>query len=362
MMFDCSKDLLAFHKANVALPKEERDNMRERRDANRKRLKDGLAKAALAAPWDQVSQGSYAMWTMVQLPDGDHDIDDGVYFLREDLKGAKGADMTALDARHLVRDAIDDGGFAKAPEALKNCVRIYYAEGYHVDVPVYRVTIETDAFGKETYLYELASSDWKKSDARDVTGWFNKENKRQSPDYETSEGQLRRIVRYIKFYVKSRSSWAGILSGFGITKLVTEKYWADADREDVAYYQTIKAIRDRLKYDLVVKHPIADNGDITNGTDDARARKLKEKLDDALAALKPLFDHNCTRETALGCWDKVFATTFFSERLEKAQKAEASETPALGAARVLTAGLLSAAAAEAAERGAVQKEGGKRYA
>ncbi|MCC6787665.1 MAG: hypothetical protein IT547_07480, partial [Hyphomonadaceae bacterium] len=46
---------------------------------------------------------------------------------------------------------------------------------------------------------------------------------------------------------------------------------------------------------------------------------------------------------------------------EKAAAA-ASVTPALGAARVLTAGLLSVAAAEAAERGAVQKDGGKRYA
>lgn len=360
-MFDCSKDILAFHKANVALPKEERDNMRERRNANRKRLKDGLAKASLAAPWDHASQGSYAMWTMVQLPDGDHDIDDGVYFLRDDLKGAQGADMTALAARQMVRDAIDDGSFAKKPEVRKNCVRIYYKEGYHVDVPVYRVTIETDAFGKQTYLYELASSDWKKSDARDVTGWFNDKNKDRSPDFDTSEGQMRRVVRCIKFYVKSRSSWTGILSGFGITKLVTEKYWANADREDVALYESMKAIRDRLEYDLVVKHPIPGNDDITKGTDDARARKLKEKLDDALATLKPLFDHNCTRETALGCWDKVFATTFFSERLEKAA-AEANATPALGAARVLTAGLLSAAAAEAAERGAVQKEGGKRYA
>lgn len=358
-MFDCSKDLLAFQKDNVALPSAERTNMRKRRDANRKRLKDGLAKANKPAPWDQASQGSYAMWTMVQLPDGDHDIDDGVYFLRDDLKGPQGADMTALAARQMVRDAIDDGGFAKKPEVRKNCVRIYYAEGYHVDIPVYRVTIGKDVFGKETYLYELASSDWKKSDARDVTAWFNDTNKDRSPDFETTEGQMRRVVRYIKFYVKSRASWTGILSGFGITKLVTEKYWANADREDIALYETMKAIRDRLQHNLVVNHPIPGNGDITNGTDDARARKLKEKLDDALDALKPLFEYNCTRETALGCWDKVFATTFFTDRLESEKTEKAA---ALSAGRVMTGGLLSAAAAEAAAREAVHKEGGERYA
>src|SRR6185437_12846619 len=146
------------------------------RNSNRDRLRKGLSKNAKPAQLEFKSQGSYAMKTMVQHPELDYDIDDGAYFAKEDLVGPRGAELTALQARQMVRDAIDDGSFKAAPEVRKNCVRVYYAAGYHVDVPVYRRVITKDILGRETIHYELASSDWKRSDARDVTAWFESEN------------------------------------------------------------------------------------------------------------------------------------------------------------------------------------------
>jgi hypothetical protein len=58
----------------------------------------------------------------------------------------------------------------------------------------------------------------------------------------------------------------------------------------------------------------------------------------------------------LKCWDKVYDTTFFSDRLEKAAKAES----AVASPAVLTSGLLGAIADRAPA--AVRKEGGGRYA
>lgn len=102
-MFDCAKDVLAYHDDEVTLPRPEQKNMRERRDANRKRLKDGLKKAGRPAPLNFDTQGSYAMRTMVQLPGKDWDIDDGVYFAAADLTGERGGQMTALEAPQMVR-------------------------------------------------------------------------------------------------------------------------------------------------------------------------------------------------------------------------------------------------------------------
>lgn len=357
-MFDCSDDILAYHDEKVTLPQAERTDMRNRRNANRDRLKKGLKDKGKPAPLEFKSQGSYAMRTMVQHPSKDYDIDDGVYFAKEDLVGDRGGEMSARQARQTVRDALDDGSFKKPPEVRKNCVRVYYEAGYHVDVPVYRRVTTKDVFGNESYHYELASSDWKRSDARDVTEWFEKENTRQSPDTENGR-QLRRITRDMKKQSRSRDSWSGqILSGFGITKLVTEQYRPSADREDKALYDTMKATRDRLNYDLVVKHPVTPNETITNGNDDAKARFLREKLTEAIDNLAPLFDQDCTREKALKCWDKVFNTTFFSERLNKDLKAAANAS--VTAPAILSAGLLSDAAAAASS--AVRKEGGGRYA
>jgi hypothetical protein len=323
-MFNCSEDVLAHHDQEVTLPQADRTEMRGRRDANRGRLKRGLDKNKRPAPYEFASQGSYAMKTMTRHPEYDYDIDDGAYFDRGVLVGERGAEMSALQARQMVRGALDDGSFRTPPEVRKNCVRVYYTAGYHVDVPVYRRVSTTDVWGTVTYHHELASSDWKRSDARDVTKWFEQQNTIQSPDTDNGR-QLRRIVRQIKRYARSRDSWRGqILSGFGITKLVTESFCSNATREDAALYDTMKAIRDRLSWNLVVVHPVTPNENITNGNDDPRARYLRERLAEAVDNLAPLFDYGCTRTKALKCWDKVFATTFFSDRGEVAAKSASS--------------------------------------
>src|SRR6516165_8327667 len=92
------------------------------------------------------------------------------------------------------------------PQRFDNCVRVYYAKGYHVDMPVYRRIVYRDARGDLYYYHELASTDWKRSDARHVNEWFERENNGKSPD--TINGrQLRRIVRQVKKFARSRESW-----------------------------------------------------------------------------------------------------------------------------------------------------------
>jgi hypothetical protein len=323
-MFDCAYDVLAHHDEKVTLPQAERTEMRGRRNANRDRLKKGLKEAKKPTPHEFVSQGSYAMKTMTQHPKKDYDIDDGVHFDKEALVGERGAEMSALQARQMVRDALDDGSFKTPPEVRKNCVRVYYEAGVRVDVPVYRRVTTKDFWGNETSHHELASSDWKRSDARHVTDWFETENTNKSPDTDNGR-QVRRISRQIKKYGRSRDSWKNqILSGFGITKLVTECFHGNVIREDKALYETMKAMRDRLQLSLVVSHPVTPHETITTGTDDARARFLRDRLSEAVDILAPLFEHDCTRKKALKCWDKVYATTFFSDREERIAKAAAS--------------------------------------
>ena len=350
-MFDCNEDVLAYHDDKVTLPQSDRSEMRQRRDANRTRLRKGLKNNSNPAPIESKSQGSYEMKTMTQHPEKDYDIDDGVYFDSNDLVGAKGGVMTALAARQMVRDAVDDGRFKTAPEVRLNCVRVLYDAGYHVDLPVYRQVVVRDVFDQEQIHNELASSDWKRSDARDVTEWFDNENQTQSPD-ESNGRQLRRVVRLIKKFARSRPSWSGqILSGFGITKLVTESYSKDASREDCALHDTMKAIRDRLNYNLIVNHPVTPGETITNGVADPKAKFLRERLKDAIRWLEPVHESDCTRQKALGCWNQVFSCSFFSERNSSGEKAASS---------VLTAGLYSGLGAGSPT--VVHKDGGGRYA
>ena len=346
-MFDCSNDIRAYHDEKVTLPRSEQTAMRDRRDANRRRLLKGLNAASDPAPDEFVKQGSYAMRTMIQHLANDYDIDDGVYFLKDDLVGDRGGEMSSRQAREMVRDGVDDGSFTDPPDVRSNCVRVYYQKGYHVDMPVYR-TVEGEG---ETY-YELASSSgWRRSDARDVTAWF--EDKLAA----SGDGpQERRLVRYMKNFARSRASWCGrILNGFGITVLVVERAWLDAGREDRALHETMRAVRDRLNWDLVVRHPVTTGDTISSGSDDPKVVLLRDKLSEALRWLQPLFEPACTRNEALACWDKVFNTTFFSERGEEEARSAASMIRPL----VTSAALIGL---ETATSAAVLSGGGGRHA
>ena len=348
-MIDCAKEVRAYHNQDVTLPKAEQDKMRDRRNANRKRLRNGLAKAGKPAPLEFVKQGSYAMKTMIREPDNDYDIDDGVYFRKEDLVGERGAEMTSLQARQMVRDAVDYSKFKEAPEVRSNCVRVYYEAGYHVDLPVYRRVVTSTIFGDDVHYELAASSGWKRSDARAVSDWYEAE-RAKSADGQ----QLRRVNRDLKKYARSRHSWrAGILSGFGISVLLAERF-RHHDREDCALYDTMVAIRNRLAWVLQVAHPVTAGDYITSGPDDARARCFRDKLTDAIDSLQPLFPADSTRERALKCWDKVFATTFFSERLENEQRASVT------APAIISSGALLSSTAPAAA--AVSSAGGGRHA
>ena len=57
-MFDCAKDVLAYHDQQVTLTQAERDEMRKLRDANRNRLEKGLSAAddPRVAPFQEPGQ------------------------------------------------------------------------------------------------------------------------------------------------------------------------------------------------------------------------------------------------------------------------------------------------------------------
>lgn len=302
-MFNCNNDVCAFHDEKVTLNNSQQSEMRNHRDANRERLKKGLKNNNKPVVNSHQAQGSYAMHTMVQDENNDYDIDDGVVFLKEDLVGSQGSNKTAQDARKMVSSALDDGSFSEPPAVLKNCVRIMYQQGYHVDVPVYR-QLEDDSL-------ELASSDWKGSSPSEVTAWYEKSVCDQSPD-ESNGRQLRRITKHIKAYKNSRLSWKPkMASGFAISILVVECYVADG-RDDISLYKTMKAIHNRLTFDLEVSHPVRHEK-LTKGPDDAKTTFLREKLSGALNNLSPLLDGDCSRLTALKAWEDVFNHQFWTD-------------------------------------------------
>lgn len=328
-MFDCNTDITDFFNTEVSLKKNQQDEMRSRRDTNRKRLNDGLSKKDKPAPAYHIAQGSYAMHTMVNDKYNDYDIDDGAAFIKKDLVGERGAELTAINARKMLRDAIDDGSFQTPPEVKPNCVRVHYSAGYHVDIPVYRVLDDESL--------ELASSDWIGSSPTEVTDWYNTAVIDKSPDSNNGR-QMRRVTRLLKFFMKSRDDWKKKMpSGFELSVLVDERYFPNKARDDASLYETLKSIKNRLEYNLEVRHPTRDDM-LTDGTDDANTRFLKDRLGEAINNLEILFHRDCSRLDALKAWNKVFKHKFWSDRISQEEEARKEQDKKKKTAALLRGG------------------------
>lgn len=352
-MFDCSAEISKFHNERVTLPESIQKIMRERRNANRDRLEAGLEKNDKPQVEEFVSQGSYAMRTMVQTEGNDIDIDDGAYFAAENLKNSNGSDMTPRSVREMIWEILSDKDFKKPPEIKDNCVRIFYNEGYQVDIPAYRKVVKSGLLGEDVY-YELASKDqWRRSDPRAVTEWFKARNKEQSPDGE----QMRRVVRLLKDFVQSDPKWKGKgPSGFIVTKLVDECYAPYDGRDDQALYYTMRNIRDRLNDDLEVEHPVPEiDENLTKGPNDSTAEFFRDRLDDALKDLEVLLDTDDADE-ALSAWGDVFSEKEYFEKL-----AEDRQEPDAEAKNNVATPSIWVKSNSDDDPPAVKKQGGGRY-
>lgn len=319
-MYDLSSKFNIFYNSHVVLPQTEQTNLHSKKDLNIQRLKDGLKEyneenKTTYSIAETCVQGSVAMSTVVQNEDGDYDIDVAVVFDKSAL-GDKGAQAT----RNLVANALKrkTKQFNTEPEVKTSCVRIKYADGYHIDFAVYRRYYD---FGNECWVYEHAGSDWTKRDLRGLNEWFKTQN-------DASGGKLRKVVRLSKMFCKSRDAWKNMPSGLLQTVLCDEKLQNSYDRIDELFYYTMKEIVDRLETGTFVVAPVDNNRVLTPRQSDTQKmttwkNRLKSKLED----LDVLFKDDCTKQDALQAWYGFFNHDFWNEQV--AESSTYSQSPTL---------------------------------
>lgn len=305
-MYNFNDEIQEFYIDKVELPGSQRTKMRERRNINRDRTDNGLLSKYYPKKLMNLIQGSYKMKTMIQRDNNDYDIDDGIVFSRNSLKLNNGIDLSPLNARKMVHDAITvfSWQFNRKPECLKNCIRVYYNEGYHIDVPVYREY--NDLFGNK--VLELASTTWRKSDPRLIAEWFETNVQCKSPYSDNI--QMRKIVCLLKKWACSRSSW-NLPNGLIFSVLCDESY-PQTNRLDEAFIKVLYYINDRLKYNTSVINPVDRNEDFTEGRE-TKMGNLKKALNEHFIPLfNVLTNYNCKRSDAMHALDKFFNTNYFT--------------------------------------------------
>ncbi|MBE6832440.1 MAG: nucleotidyltransferase [[Clostridium] sporosphaeroides] len=307
-MYDLSSKFNTFYNSHVVLPQADQDGLYHKKDLNVQRLKDGLIEyneenGTTYSVEEVCVQGSVAISTVVQNEDSDYDIDVAVVFSKDAL-GDKGARAT----RNIVADALQrkTKQFNADPEVKTSCVRIKYAEGYHIDFAIYRRSY--DALNN-CWIYEHAGSDWTERELNGLTEWFKAQN-------SASNGKLRKVIRLSKMFCKSRDFWKNMPSGLPQTVLCDDKLQDTYDRTDELFYYTMKEIVNRLESDTSVSAPVDDGRDLTpRKSDTQKMTNWKNRLKSKLEDLDVLFKDSCTKDDALQAWYGFFNHDFWNEQV-----------------------------------------------
>ena len=225
-------------------------------------------------------QGSIAMGTTVNPLNGDYDIDDGVYL--QNLAEHK-ADWPSVDkVRGWLIEATKDRT-SEPPQNKRNCVRVRYKDGYHVDLPSY---------GEEDSKYYLSQKtpapEWVLSDPKEFTDWFlNK--------IGIHGEQLRSCVKYLK-------AWADFKSiefpGIAVTILAAEEFSGNIDRDDLAMKNTVRNILIRLKCSRIISKPVFPYDDVLSSMSDPQIETLLEYLETLLAKLNEAYEEEDEEDAA----------------------------------------------------------------
>lgn len=298
-----------FYTNHVVLSQEEQTNLQEKKDLNIDRLKEGLTayneeNGTSYTLRDHKTQGSIPMHTVVQNDQNEYDIDVAIIFNKSELP-----DSTD-DVKTMVWKALKKKTkqFKYAPKKLTNAIRVEYSEGYHVDFAIYRRWVNSDL----EWEYEHCGSSWTRRNPDIIKNWFIEENAKSKDD------QIRKIVRFLKMFCKSRQNWS-MPGGLILSALVVENY-VEKDAIDEAFYETICKIRDRLAGNKDVKNPTDTSLSlIVSDSDEKKIENLYNRLYTYINKLSDLTKSDCTEEKAVKAWSSFFNHDYWSDLAESYQ-------------------------------------------
>ena len=307
-MFDLSSKFNTFYREHVVLSLKDQSELHERARKNIRRLKEGIEEYNSENDTDYTIvdhcvQGSVIMATVVQNESNDYDIDVAIVFDDDNLYG-KGAKAT----RDMVADALSRKShlFKEAPEVKTSCIRVFYANGYHVDFAIYRRKYDSS---NGCWIYEHAGSEWTERELTGISDWFKKAN-------DKSNGKLRKVVRLSKMFCQSREDWKNMPSGLIQTVLCHECLATEYNRVDELFYYTMVRIVQRLDYDTSVKAPVDNGRDLTSREiDKKRMVNWKNRLSSKLRDLDILQKEECRENDAIQVWFGFFNHTYWENQV-----------------------------------------------
>ena len=287
-MANCHQLFQDFNES-IALDSGHKKILRRSRDAVRKKIKKYFKEKSNGLVPKFHGQGSFMMNTIIEPLDGEYDIDDGIYFQVEERPS-----VTVHTFHRWICEAVD-GHTKEKPVDKQTCVRLIYANNYHLDLPVYYI-IE----GSSPCLAHKGEG-WIASDPREFILWFD-----QKAD---SEGQLKRIVRYLKSWSDYRKR--ELPSGL-IFSILAANNIAHDERDDVAFYQTLCNIRNSLDLSFVCYRPTTPaHENLLEDYSKTNKTYFMEQLSNFVDSAEDALDDDTNQEDASKFWRHHFGKDRF---------------------------------------------------
>lgn len=241
----------------IKLSSSKADNLKTSRDALRKDIRNWFLEKDKKQPkfcW----QGSFAMKTTINPISDDYDLDDGIYLQEYSNDEEEWPSTTTV--HNWVKTATDERTSVISTDK-NTCVRVNYADGYHIDLPIYIMKDD------EPYLAHK-SNGWMLSDPKAFTDWFIGE-------INENDEQLRRLVRYLKAWKDYKNI---PLKSIEITILVAENFDEYDNRDDKALLSTTEKICNILNEKFSCVKPVAPGEDLFEGISDTKKSKIISSL------------------------------------------------------------------------------------
>jgi len=238
-MANCN-DLFLKFLSEITIKTECSKNLQRGREAIKREIEDYFSNKLKVGIPDFYLQGSYSLKTMIEPlnPEDEYDLDDGIYLKHTDDDISK---PTTEEVSNWVFEAVK-GHTKKKPVNKKNCVRVIYADGYHIDLAIYR------KIDGKYYLARLGEDQWVPSDARKFNNWFYTR-------LEKTE-QMRSCIKYLKAWKDFNSS---DIKGIHLTVLVGLKHVSVTDRDDKSLAETVGEIISYLEKEKAIWNPVDQN-------------------------------------------------------------------------------------------------------
>jgi hypothetical protein len=269
-------------------------------------LKDDPALDGLVV--EKIKQGSWAHRTIIKPKKGvEFDAD----FLLKMVEQPDWHDTPALYGDAVYNALTDDGTYAKQPRECKDrCVRVVYADGYHVDIVPFVVRADGSGWIVNSRA-NGGNGEWERTDPTGYTKWIKGKD-------ELAGGNLRETVRLLK-YLRDHRGWYADTKSVILTTVVGEQVtaakkatspgcYADVPTTLLTVTESLAAYLDANAAPPPIEDPSSPGTDFSHRWTDASYAQLRTEMREVADLVRAAYDANVSDSRTL--WHDLFGAGF----------------------------------------------------